>query len=134
MVRNASIAALVTAIAYGVAGLQTRPEIRLETRLEAQTARELTVTGCLLSNGYAGYQVENAVLDAVNGKPADDKTKASAPAKWILDGGGNLRRRIGEKVQVVGTSEWRADDKDQAPGTPHLEVTSVTTLAGSCPT
>jgi hypothetical protein len=98
----------------------------------AQATRELTVSGCLLSNGYAGYQVEDAVLDAVGGKPADDKTKAAAPAKWILDGGGNLRRRVGEKVQVVGKSEWRADDKDQAPGTPHLEVTSVTTLAASC--
>jgi len=115
---------LAVALACVVAGLQTR--------LDAQEARELTVSGCLLSNGYAGYQVEDAVLDAVNGTPADGKTKAAAPAKWILDGGGNLRRRVGEKVQVVGKSEWRADDKDQAPGTPHLEVTSVTTLAASC--
>jgi len=98
----------------------------------AQAPRELTLSGCLLSNGYAGYQVEDAVLDAIDGKPADDKTKAAAPAKWILDGGGNLRRRVGEKVQVVGKSEWRADAKDEAPGTPHLEVTSVTTLAASC--
>ncbi|HZI80626.1 MAG TPA: hypothetical protein VFD69_13985 [Vicinamibacterales bacterium] len=115
---------LAVALACVVAGLQTR--------LDAQEARELTVSGCLLSNGYAGYQVEDAVLDAVNGTPAEGKTKAVAPAKWILDGGGNLRRRVGEKVQVVGKSEWRADDKDQAPGTPHLEVTSVTTLAASC--
>jgi hypothetical protein len=104
----------------------------LQTRASAQGTRELTISGCLLSNGYAGYQVEDAVLDAVGGTTADDKTKAAAPAKWILDGGGNLRRRVGEKVQVVGKSEWRADDKDQAPGTPHLEVTSVTTLAASC--
>ena len=98
----------------------------------AQEARELTISGCLLSNGYAGYQVEDAVLDAVGGTPVDDKTKAAAPAKWILDGGGNLRRRVGERVQVVGKSDWRADDKDQAPGTPHLEVTSIATLDRSC--
>ena len=115
---------LAVALAYVAAGLQTR--------LDAQGARELTVSGCLLSNGYAGYQVEDAVLDAVNGTPADGKTKAAAPAKWILDGGGNLRRRVGEKVEVVGKSEWRADDKERAPGAPHLEVTSVTTLAASC--
>ena len=102
----------------------------LQTRLYAQGSRELTITGCLLSNGYAGYQVEEAVLDAVDGKAADDKTKAASPAKWILDGGGNLRRRVGEKVQVVGKSDWRADGDD--PGTPHLEVTSVTTVAASC--
>ena len=97
----------------------------------AQEPRELTISGCLLSNGYAGFQVEDAVLDAVDGKAADDKAKAAAPPKWILDGGGNLRRRVGEKVQVVGKSEWRAGGDD--PGTPHLEVTSVTTLATKCP-
>ena len=114
------------ALAYVFAGLQTR----LVPRLYAQATRELTISGCLLSNGYAGFQVEEAVLDAVEGKPADDKTKATAPAKWILDGGGNLRRRVGEKVQVVGKSEWRVDGDD--PGTPHIEVTSVTTLSAKC--
>ena len=29
----------------------------------AQEARELTISGCLLSNGYAGYQVEDALND-----------------------------------------------------------------------
>ena len=101
--------------------------------LYAQGARDVTISGCLLSNGYAGYQVEDVVLDAIDGTPADAKTKSAAPAKWILDGGGNLRRRVGEKVQVVGKSEWRVDSKDDAPGTPHVEVTSVTTLAASCP-
>jgi hypothetical protein len=96
----------------------------------AQEPREFTISGCLLSNGYAGFQVEEAVLDAVDGKAADDKTKAAAPPKWVLDGGGNLRRRVGEKVQVVGKSEWRADGEE--PGTPHLEVTSVTTLSAKC--
>ena len=132
MARSVALALLVCA----AAGLQARPSeyvaAGLQTRPSAQTLRELTISGCLLSNGYAGYQVEEAVLDVIDGKPADDKTKASAPAKWILDGGGNLRRRVGEKVQVVGNTEWRADDKDQAPGTPHLEVTSVTTVAASC--
>ena len=111
-------------LAYVAAGLQTQAT--------AQALRELTVSGCLLSNGYAGFQLEEATLDAVDGKPADDRTKAAAPAKWLLDGGGNLRRRTGEKVQVVGKSEWNLDDKDQAPGPPHLEVTSVKTLAAKC--
>jgi hypothetical protein len=107
-------------------GLQTR------TTAQAQGARELIISGCLLSNGYAGFQIEEAVLVAVDGKPADDTTKAAAPVKWLLEGGGNLRRRTGEKVQVVGKSEWRADDKDPSPGTPRLDVTSVTTLSTSC--
>src|SRR5689334_24274705 len=98
------------------------PGLRTVTVLHAQGARELTISGCLLSNGYAGFQIEEAMLDAIDGTPADDKTKAAAPTKWMLDGGGNLRRRVGEKVQVVGTSEWRADAKDEQPRTPHLEV------------
>jgi hypothetical protein len=119
------IALLVcAAAAFVAAGLQSR--------LDAQRARDFTLSGCLLSNGYAGYQIEDAVIDAIDGKPADEKARAGAPAKWILDGGGNLRGRVGEKVQVVGMSDWRADAKDEAPGTPHLEVTSVTTLAASC--
>ena len=99
--------------------------------LYAEEAREITISGCLLSNGYAGYQIEEAVLDSIDGKPADGKAKVAAPGKWVLDGGGNLRRRVGEKVQVVGKSDWRAEATDE-PGTPHLEVTSVTTLAASC--
>jgi len=123
MARNTAAALALAAIAYVVAGLQTR--------LDAQGARELTISGCLLSNGYAGYQIEEAVLDSIDGKPADGKAKVAAPGKWVLDGGGNLRRRVGEKVQVVGKSDWRAEATDE-PGTPHLEVTSVTTLAASC--
>ena len=119
MARSLLVAFLLT---YVGPGLQTRATT-------AQEPRELTISGCLLSNGYAGFQVEEAVLDAVDGKPADGRTKAAAPAKWILDGGGNLRRRVGEKVQVSGKSEWRPDGE---PGTPHLAVTSVTTLAATC--
>ncbi len=131
MARNALL--IVCAAAYVAAGLPPPLKLRWtgQTRLGAQSTRELTLSGCLLSNGYAGYQVEDAVLEAIDGKAADEKARAGAPVKWILDGGGNLRRRVGEKVQVVGKSEWRADATDE-PGTPHLEVTSVTTLAASC--
>jgi hypothetical protein len=123
---------LARAAAIAALGLPTGPTHALAARLQSRPTRALTLTGCLLSNGYAGYQIEDAVIDAIDGKAAGEKARAGAPAKWILDGGGNLRRRVGEKVQVVGTSDWRADATDEAPGTPHLEVTSVTTLASSC--
>lgn len=100
--------------------------------LHGDGAREFTVTGCLLSNGYAGFLIEDARLDAIDGKPADAQAQASAPPKWVLDGGGNLRRNVGAKVKVVGRSEWRADAKDDAPGTPHLEVASLEMVAASC--
>jgi hypothetical protein len=94
--------------------------------------REITLTGCLLSSGYAGFQIEDATLDAIDGKAVDAEVRAKAPAKWILDGGGNLRRSTGQQVQVTGRSEWRADAKDDTPATPHLEVMSIKTIAAAC--
>jgi hypothetical protein len=94
--------------------------------------RELAVTGCLLSNGYAGFQVEDATLDSIDGKAATATDRSGAPKKWILDGGGNLRRQIGQKVLAVGRSEWRPGSADETPGAPHLNVASVKTLADSC--
>ena len=116
------------------------------TRQGAQNAaddgkREYTVSGCLLRSGYAGYQIEEARLDAIDGKVVEPEpassSKGSAPKKWILDGGGNLGPRAGEKVQVVGRSEWQprsaaAPPADEPQRTPHLEVKSVKTVAPSC--
>jgi hypothetical protein len=98
----------------------------------AAAPRELTLSGCLLSNGYAGFLIEEATLHPIDGTPADAQARSTAPAKWVLDGGGNLRRNVGEKVRVVGKPEWSAESKDDAPSTPHLEVSSVTTLAPAC--
>ena len=92
--------------------------------------RELVVTGCLLSNGYAGFQVDDAKVDSIDGKTVADDVAAAAPKKWILDGGDNLRQRTGQKVQVAGRSDWGLPDA--TPGTPHLEVASVKTVAASC--
>ena len=119
------------------------------TRVGAQTPappddgkREFTVSGCLLRNGYAGYQVDSARIEAIDGKPvASSSTPASAtapemPKKWILDGGGNLGADTGKKVQVVGRSDWRSPsgaDADEPPNrTPHLDVKSVKTIAQTC--
>jgi hypothetical protein len=98
--------------------------------------REFTLTGCLLRAGYAGYQMESVAIDAVDGKavPAGSKTPAIAQ-KWTLQGGGNLGPRVGEKVQVVGRSEWRenaAAPADEPPKPPALEVKSLKTVAPSC--
>ena len=104
--------------------------------------RELTISGCLLRSGYAGYQIEEARLEAIDGKPLEQpadssSTSPAAPKKWILDGGGNLGPRAGEKVQVVGRSEWQPRSASTSPAdeperTPHIDVKSVKTLAASC--
>jgi hypothetical protein len=102
--------------------------------------REFTISGCLLRSGYAGYQIDDAHVDAIDGKPvADDQaskssTGASVPKKWVLEGGGNLGADTGKKVQVVGRSEWSPSPAaDEPPNrTPHLDVKSVKVVAAAC--
>jgi len=104
--------------------------------------REFTVSGCLLRNGYAGYQLDPARVEAIDGKAvAASSTAATAaapgmPKKWILDGGGNLGTSTGKQVEVIGRSDWQppsAPTSDEPPNrTPHVDVKSVKTIAPTC--
>jgi hypothetical protein len=102
--------------------------------------REFIVSGCLLASGYAGYQLDEARLVAIDGKRRPEPAGADAPVapkKWILDGGGNLRPRIGENVEVTGRSDWQPSPAGPLPDeppdrSPHLDVKSVKTVAPSC--
>ena len=42
----------------------------------------------LIRSGYAGYQIDDAHLNAIDGKAVDEKS-SPIPTKWILEGGGN---------------------------------------------
>jgi len=100
--------------------------------------REFTVSGCLLRAGYAGYQMDGVTVEAIEGKPVPASLKEATAAlkKWTLQGGGNLGPRVGEKVQIVGRSDWKegaaAQAADEPPKPPALEVKAVKTLAPSC--
>jgi hypothetical protein len=131
-----------------VGALVIVPAITLGAQSQSTSAedgkREFTVSGCLLRSGYAGYQVDDAQIDAIDGKatPASQgasaaTTNATTPKKWILEGGGNLGARVGEKVQVVGRSDWQppsgAAPGDEPPNrTPRLTVQTVKTIAPKC--
>ena len=102
--------------------------------------REFILSGCLLASGYAGYQLDEARLVAIDGKRLPEPAPADAPVapkKWILDGGGNLRPRTGAKVEVTGRSDWHASPAGPLPDeppdrSPHLDVKTVKTVAPSC--
>src|SRR4029078_1405453 len=99
--------------------------------------REFTISGCLLRNGYATYKIEEAKVDAIEGKPV--KETATSPTRrlkiWTLEGGGNLGPPAGEKVQAGGRSDWAASTSSDGPTSkpPQLDVVSLKTLAASCP-
>ena len=99
--------------------------------------REFTLTGCLLRAGYAGYQMEGVTVDTIDGKPVPAALKDAVASlkKWTLQGGGNLGPRVGEKVTVVGRTDWQdapAALPDEPPKPPTLEVKSLKTAAASC--
>ena len=125
-----------TAVALAEAGQPDQVSISA-----ADGKREFTISGCLLRSGYAGYQIDDARIDAIDGKPvADDAaskspTSPQPPKKWILEGGGNLGADTGKKLQVTGRSDWNPSSSavDEPPNrTPHLDVKSVKTIASTC--
>ena len=97
--------------------------------------REFTVTGCLLRNGYATYKIEDAKVDAIEGKPVGELPAGSPIVQlkiWNLEGGGNLGPRAGEKVQIVGRTSWKEGAEEEPGAKPVLEVKSVKSIAPSC--
>ena len=129
MFQRAWIAGGLVLLLLGAEGLRAQAP-------ENDGKRQFTLTGCLLRAGYAGYQMESVAIEAIDGKtvPAGFKTPAIAQ-KWTLQGGGNLGPRVGEKVQVVGRSEWKegeATTPDEPPKAPNLEVRTLKTVAPSC--
>jgi hypothetical protein len=128
---------VVVALALGLAPSTLAVQ---QTAAPDDGKREFIVSGCLLRNGYAGYAVEDSRVVAIDGKRLPDPAPASAPAmpkKWILDGGGNLGPRTGEKVEVTGRTDWQASSAqpstEGAPDRlPHLDVKSLKTVASSC--
>jgi hypothetical protein len=97
--------------------------------------REFTVSGCLLRNGYASYKIEDAKVEAVDGKPAGNMPADSPLARlkiWNLEGGGNLGPRTGEKVEIVGRTSWKEGGDEEPGAKPVLEVKTIKTVAPSC--
>jgi hypothetical protein len=127
-------------VGASLAGLRANPALQGPSAQAGDGKREFTISGCLLRSGYAGYQIDDAKIDAIDGKPVPERASPidAIPKKWSLEGGGNLGPRVGEKVQIVGRSDWQDASSskvpaDEPPGKgPTLNVTSVKTVASSC--
>jgi len=107
----------------------------------------IAVSGCLMRQGYATFVLADANVDAIGeeaGKaaPRTEKSRNSTPARWILDNAGVVGPHVGEKVQVIGVSDWveasergsqeRRDDQQPLPETPHIDVQTMKVIAKTC--
>src|SRR3989441_12987443 len=107
----------------------------------------IAVSGCLMRQGYATFIVADARLDATGEKaataaPSPDRPSevSQTPPKWVLDNAGVIGQHVGERVQVVGASDWVTDKSAPAasepggppPELPHIYVLTVKVLAPKC--
>ena len=107
----------------------------------------IAVSGCLMRQGYATLIVADARLDATGEKaataaPSTDRPSevSQAPPKWVLDNAGVIGQHVGERVQVVGASDWvtnksvpeASEPGGPPPELPHIDVLSVKVLAPKC--
>jgi hypothetical protein len=105
----------------------------------------IAISGCLMRQGYATLVVADAhvdgrgdAVDRAQPGGADNGLKGVVvPAKWVLDDAGPVTQHVGEKVQVIGSTDWTAADKPADDGAvgmpaPHVSVTSVKVIASTC--
>ena len=107
----------------------------------------IAVSGCLMRQGYATLIVADARLDATGEKAATaapsteaPSEKSQTPSKWVLENAGVIGQHVGERVQVVGATDWVASTSAPAasepggppPELPHIDVITVKVLAPKC--
>jgi len=117
---------------------------------------DVTITGCLSKGADGNYMLTNATEDkstttttGTTGTTAAEASKSASKAMtWKLEGGSDLDRHVGHKIQVTGKTEWK---DSMRPGTssaepptstgttgttsanePKLDVSSVKMVSSSC--
>jgi hypothetical protein len=107
----------------------------------------IAVSGCLMRQGYATLIVADARIDATGEKAAtaapsteQPSEVSQTPPKWVLDNAGVIGQHVGERVQVVGASDWVTNNSAPAasepggppPELPHIDVLTLKVLAPKC--
>jgi hypothetical protein len=115
---------------------------------DAAKKANVAISGCLLRQGYATLILDDARVDgkgdaAATAQPTVVKPgePLTAPPKWVLDNAGPHTSHVGERVQLLGVSDWVTSPDDYpiptgepgpAPPAPHIEVMSLKVLAPMC--
>ena len=117
---------------------------------------EITITGCLSKGADGNYMLTNATEEksttttaGTTGTTAAEASKPGSKAMtWKLEGGSDLDRHVGHKIEVTGKTEWKdsmrpgtsAAEPPTTTGTtgttsanePKLDVSSVKMVSSSC--
>jgi|SRR5579862_472222 hypothetical protein len=153
-------AALSLAAAVGFAATLTAQSTTSTTTAQRDRMNdknnEVTVTGCLSRGADGKYMLTDAHMEksastATTGTTGSETATTSTSERehnmsWRLEGGSDLDRHVGHKIQVTGTSatgmtgttstatESQRDRRSTTTDAnqPRLDVTSVKMLAPSC--
>src|SRR5262245_53417372 len=112
-----------------------------------QKKANIAVSGCLMRQGYATFMVADAHVDgigdaAASAAPGTDKPATPTPPRFVLDNAASVGSHVGEKVQVLGFSDW-VNERDTAPPPalepngppapmPHIDLQTLKMIASSC--
>ena len=138
---GALASAMIVVVASGIAVFGA-------PQADAAKKANVAISGCLLRQGYATLIVDEARVDgkgdaAATAQPAARTLGAplDAPPRWVLDNAGTQTSHVGERVQILGVSDWVTNPGDYpiptgepgpAPPAPHIEVISLKVLAPMC--
>ena len=143
------VAGVVVAVGC-VAGATTSGALQIGTPASTTSSDKkpnIAVSGCLMRQGYATLIVADARVDATGDRAATVAASTESPAeasktppKWVLDNAGVVGQHVGEKVQVVGASDWVASKSSveasepggPPPELPHIDVLTLKVLAPKC--
>jgi hypothetical protein len=138
------------AVALAVAMIVAASSTAVVAMSQADVAKKanVAISGCLLRQGYATLVVDEARVDgkgdaAATAQPTVAKPgePLTAPPRWVLDNAGPHTSHVGERVQLLGVSDWVTNPGDYPiptgepgppPPAPHIEVISLKVLAPMC--
>lgn len=165
-------AALGLTVSVGAQTTTTTPQTTTDSRSmrSDKGAHEVTLIGCLARGADGNYTLNNARMnDAMSNRAATTTnpepttptgtsgstttepsatTTAGNSMSWTLEGGHDLDKHVGHKIEVTGHTEWNASssasstmptatstttphDRDTMAG-PRLDVSSVKMISTSC--
>jgi len=136
--------ALSIAAAFGFAAAtlaaQTTTSTATTQRMNDKSGNEVTVTGCLARGADGKFTLNDARQDKSTTTTAGSTTTGTTGTEsaaggreramtWRLEGGSDLERHVGHKIQVTGHTDWK--ESDRTGSNPPTSTATTGTTAGA---